>query len=150
MKSMKLTILLAVACFPCALSFAQEKPLEMKMDFEEYDPPSTLAVAEHHLTRAKFPFIDIHNHQGNMNTADLTDLVKEMDKLNMKVMNNLSGYGFRGGSDHLEKSLENIKRQYPDRLSSFPILTLAISTILSGQHEQLHNWSGMLNKAPKG
>ena len=119
MKSMKRTILLAVACFPCALSFAQEKPLEMKMDFEEYDPPSTLAVAEHHLTRAKFPFIDIHNHQGNMNTADLTDLVKEMDKLNMKVMNNLSGYGFRGGTDHLEKSLENIKRQYPDRFILF-------------------------------
>jgi predicted TIM-barrel fold metal-dependent hydrolase len=116
---MKRTVLIAMACFPSALLLAQEKPLEMKMDFEDYDPPSTLVVGEHHLTRAKFPFIDIHNHQGNMNTSDLTDLVKEMDKLNMKVMNNLSGYGFRGGDDHLEKSLENIKKQFPDRFILF-------------------------------
>src|SRR3982750_4588009 len=62
---------------------AQEKPLDMKMDFEEYDPPSSLVVEEHHLKRSKFPFIDIHNHQGNMNSADLSGLIKEMDKLNM-------------------------------------------------------------------
>jgi predicted TIM-barrel fold metal-dependent hydrolase len=116
---MKRIILFVVACFPSVLLFAQDKPLEMKMDFEEYDPPSTLVVEEHLLTRAKFPFIDIHNHQGNWNTADLSDLVKEMDKLNMKIMNNLSGYGFRGGSDYLEKSLENIKKQYPTRFILF-------------------------------
>jgi predicted TIM-barrel fold metal-dependent hydrolase len=97
----------------------QDKPLEMKMDFEEYDPPSTLVVEEHRLTHSKFPFIDIHNHQGNMNTADLTDLVNDMDKLNMKVMVNLSGRGFRGGSDHLEKSLLNIRKQYPNRFILF-------------------------------
>lgn len=74
----------------CSLAaFGQEKPLDMKMDFEEYDPPSSLVVEEHHLTRSKFPFIDIHNHYGNMNTADLSERVKEMDKLNMAVMVNL-------------------------------------------------------------
>src|SRR6266850_644732 len=119
MKSMKRVVLFAMGYFPCAILQAQEKPLQMKMDFEEYDPPSTLVVEEHRLTRAKFPFIDIHNHQGNMNTGDLSGLVKEMDKLNMKVMNNLSGYGFRGGEDHLEKSLENIKKQFPDRFILF-------------------------------
>jgi hypothetical protein len=44
------------------VGFAQDQPLDMKMDFEEYDPPSSLKVEEHKLTRAKFPFIDIHNH----------------------------------------------------------------------------------------
>jgi predicted TIM-barrel fold metal-dependent hydrolase len=98
---------------------AQEKALDMKMDFEEYDPPSTLVVEEHRVTRAKFPFIDIHNHQGNMNTADLSDLVKKMDALNMGIMVNLSGRGFRSSGDHLEKSFENINRQYPNRFVLF-------------------------------
>src|SRR6187549_3814906 len=100
-------------------SFAQEKPLDMKMDFEQYDPPSTLKVDEHKLKKAKFPFIDIHNHYGNMNSADLSERVKYMDQLNMGVMVNLSGRGFRSSGDHLEKSFENIKKQYPNRFLLF-------------------------------
>ncbi|HEU5290266.1 MAG TPA: hypothetical protein VFU05_06460 [Cyclobacteriaceae bacterium] len=71
-----------------------------KMDFESYDPPSTLVVPEHKLTRAKFPFIDVHNHQGNMTSPQaLEELIAEMEKLNMAVMVNLSGRGFRSGPD---------------------------------------------------
>ena len=103
----------------CALTTAQEKPLDMKMDFENYDPPATLKVAEHHITKAKFPFIDIHNHQGNMNTSDFKDLISKMDELNMGVMVNLSGRGFRSSGDHLEKSIENINNRYPNRLVVF-------------------------------
>ncbi|HRG09630.1 MAG TPA: amidohydrolase, partial [Cyclobacteriaceae bacterium] len=93
------------------LANAQEKPLDMKMDFEQYDPPATLKVEEHRLKRAKFPFIDIHNHQGNMNTSDFKDLIAKMDALNMGVMINLSGRGFRSSGDHLEKSIENINNR---------------------------------------
>lgn len=100
-------------------SLAQEGPLKMKMDFEGYNPPSTLVTEEHRVKRAKFPFIDIHNHQGNMNSADLSGLIGEMDKLNMGVMVNLSGRGFRSSGDHLEKSIENIKKQYPNRFVLF-------------------------------
>lgn len=89
------------------------------MDFEDYDPPSSLKVEEHRLTRAKFPFIDIHNHQGNWNTADLSGLIKEMDKLNMGMMINLSGRGFRSSGDHLEKSVDNIQKQFPNRFVVF-------------------------------
>jgi predicted TIM-barrel fold metal-dependent hydrolase len=98
---------------------AQEKPLDMKMDFEEYDPPSSLVVPEHKLTKSKFPFIDIHNHYGNMNTADLSERVKFMDELNMGVMVNLSGRGFRGSGEHLAKSIDNISKQYPNRFVLF-------------------------------
>jgi hypothetical protein len=101
------------------VAFAQERPLEMKMDFEKYDPPSSLVVEEHRLTKSKFPFVDIHNHQGNMNTSDFTDLISKMDKLNMAVMVNLSGRGFRSSGDHLEKSIENIKNRYPNRFILF-------------------------------
>jgi predicted TIM-barrel fold metal-dependent hydrolase len=96
----------------------QEKPLDMKMDFEEYDPPSTLVVPEHKVTRAKFPFVDVHNHQFGMTSQDLNELTKEMDKLNMAVMVNLSGRG-RGSAEHLDRSLENVKKSQPKRFIVF-------------------------------
>ncbi len=99
-------------------TWAQERPLDMKMDFEAYDPPSSLVVAEHRVTRAKFPFIDIHNHQFDMSPGRLKDLVAKMDQLNMAVMINLSGRG-RGSADHLQKGFENIQATYPDRFVNF-------------------------------
>ncbi len=64
------------------------------MDFETYNPPSTLVVPQHVVTKAKFPFIDIHVHQYTMESQNLAGLVKVMDTLNMAVMVNLSGsYG---------------------------------------------------------
>jgi predicted TIM-barrel fold metal-dependent hydrolase len=110
----------------CSISvaWAQEKPLDQKMDFEKYDPPSTLVVPEHHLKRAKFPFIDIHNHQYNMPTQDLNALLKEMDALNMQVMVNLSGRG-RGSTEHLERSLENVKKNNSGRFVVFTNMDFA-------------------------
>jgi len=116
--TMKNILFAAVTVLAMNFAAAQERPLDMKMDFEDYDPPSTLVVPEHKLTRAKFPFIDVHNHQFNMTAQDLNPLTKEMDKLNMAVMVNLSGRG-RGSSDHLEKSLENVKKTYPNRFIVF-------------------------------
>lgn len=117
-------------CFCIALMFlaagatAQERPLEMKMDFEAYDPPSSLVVPEHKLTRAKYPFIDVHNHQFSMASQNLKQLVAEMDKLNMAVMVNLSGRG-RGSTEHLERSLENVKNTEPRRFIVFTNMDFA-------------------------
>ncbi|MBI1780883.1 MAG: amidohydrolase, partial [Sphingobacteriales bacterium] len=61
------------------------------MDFEEYDPPPTLVVPQHKVIKAKYPFIDVHNHQWSMPTQNVNELVSEMDKLHMGVMVNLSG-----------------------------------------------------------
>jgi len=85
------------------------------MDVEEYDPISTLKVSETSVTRARFPFIDVHNHQFTMPIQDLDQLVHEMDELNMAVMVNLSG--FRG--KYLEWSLENVQQNYPNRFAIF-------------------------------
>ncbi|MBS1544740.1 MAG: amidohydrolase [Bacteroidetes bacterium] len=104
--------------FGLSFSYAQEKPLEMKMDFEDYDPPSSLVLEEHKLTRSKFPFIDIHNHQFSMPTQDLSKLVADMDKLNMAVMVNLSGRGM-GSSEHLAKAVENVNKTFPARFVVF-------------------------------
>ena len=92
--------------------------------FEEYEPKSTLVVPQHLIKRAKFAFIDIHNHQFEMdNQEKVAKLVKEMDKLNMGLMVNLSG---RGWTDNEAKSnatlydqIENTKKNFPNRFAVF-------------------------------
>ena len=76
-----------------------------KLSFMQYDPPSTLRVSEHPVPRAKFPFVDVHSHQFDLTEAEVRTLVAEMDKLNMGVMVNLSGRGFRSvtGPDGVER-----------------------------------------------
>ncbi len=93
----------------------EPKPKEV-MPFDEYDPKSTLVVPQHYIKRAKFPMIDIHNHQPTFRAADEVDkLVKDMDGLNLRVMVNLSGsYG-----DALKKCLETYKGKYKDRFVVF-------------------------------
>ena len=86
-----------------------------KMDFVDYEPISTLMVPEHKLTRSKFPFIDVHNHQNGMPTQDLGTLIQEMDKLNMKVMVNLSGQS----GNQIISSIKNVKDHYPSRFIVF-------------------------------
>ena len=85
------------------------------MDIEEYSPKSTLVVPQNLVKRAKYPFIDVHNHQFDMPIKDLSKLVIEMDSLNMAFMINLSG--FRGL--YLRKSLENIRENAPTRFGLF-------------------------------
>jgi len=85
------------------------------MDVERYDPVSTLKVPQHPRTRAKHPFVDVHNHQFLMPVQDLGRLVAEMDELNMGVMINLSG--FRGKI--LEWSLANVNKQHSNRFLVF-------------------------------
>jgi hypothetical protein len=108
-------------------SFAQEKT----MAFEEYDPISTLIVPEHIVKKAKFPFIDIHNHQNNMPSQDLGYLVKQMDSLNMKVMINLSGKGSlrsgarEPGTDYLIQSVHAGKEKANGRVIVFTNLNFS-------------------------
>ena len=104
-----------LAMFPVIISFIAGAQSTEKMDFEKYNPPSTLVVPEHKLTKAKFPFIDVHNHQFSMPTMDLNTLIKEMDKLNMKVMVNLSGQS----GNSIVQSAKNIKDNFPKRFIVF-------------------------------
>jgi uncharacterized protein len=88
---------------------------QQKIDFETYNPPSTLVVPKHPVAKAKFPFIDVHNHQFQMGSIDLNTLTIEMDKLNMKVMVNLSG----GNGEQLKRMIDNAKTNKPGRFIVF-------------------------------
>jgi predicted TIM-barrel fold metal-dependent hydrolase len=85
------------------------------MDFETYNPTSTLVVPAHPTDHARYPFIDVHNHQNNMSSDRLKDLMQDMDKLNMKVMVNLSG----GYGSNLRTKIDNIKSTSPRRFIVF-------------------------------
>ncbi|MEO6325589.1 MAG: amidohydrolase family protein [Thermoanaerobaculia bacterium] len=87
------------------------------MSIEEYEPKSTLVVPGHPVPRAKFPFVDVHNHQdlATMSAADMDRLVKEMDSIDLRVMVNLSG----GSGDELARSVANVKAHHPGRIVVF-------------------------------
>lgn len=94
----------------------QSQENDAKMDFEAYDPPSSLVVPEHPMTKSKFPFIDVHSHHWRMGEMDLNKLIAEMDEMNMGLIVNLSG----GGGQQLKSIMENIKKYgYEDRIAVF-------------------------------
>ncbi|MFK7920538.1 MAG: amidohydrolase family protein [Bacteroidia bacterium] len=115
---MKVRLLLSLVLLVMAIpNFAQKQlnPADTLMLFEYYNPPSSLVVEENLLSKAKYPFIDVHNHQWRMPDQDLSQLTEAMDKMNMAVMVNLSG---RQGSQ-LKKSSQNIQANYPNRFIVF-------------------------------
>ncbi len=98
--------------------FAQRKEVDstLTISFEDYDPPTSLVVPEHHPTAASIPFVDVHSHHWRMGEQDLDKLIREMDSLNMRVIVNLSG---RGGQA-LKGMMDNINQHgYQDRIVCF-------------------------------
>lgn len=88
---------------------------QQQMTIEEYEPKSTLVVPRHPLTRSKYPFIDVHNHQGNMKPENIDKLVRDMDSINLQVMVNLSG----GNGERLKTIVQAMKGRYPGRFVVF-------------------------------
>ena len=106
---MKAAIWVSLCAVPC-LVFGQT------MSIEEYQPKSTLVVPEHILTRAKYPFVDVHSHQNaQMPPERLDQLIRDMDSLNMGIMVNLSG----GFGERLKRGIANMKGRYTNRFVLF-------------------------------
>ena len=122
MKKLTYTLLLFLAIFQLN---AQDDQDTIRMDFEEYDPVSTLVVPENPVKRARFPFIDVHSHQWNMTVDKVNQLEEEMDELNMAIMVNLSGRGFDraagdiGSQEYLASMVRRIDGEAPGRIVVF-------------------------------
>jgi predicted TIM-barrel fold metal-dependent hydrolase len=99
-------LLLSLACLSSTSA-------QQTLSFEEYEPKSSLVVPQNLRPKAKFPFIDIHNHQNR--NPDLDRLVSEMDKLNLQVMVNLSG----GFGEFLKDNVQYMKEKYAKRFVVF-------------------------------
>jgi predicted TIM-barrel fold metal-dependent hydrolase len=146
-KKMKIQFVLIILLFGI-LGFAQENKDTLIMDWEEYDPPSTLVVPEHIITHAKFPFIDVHSHHWRMAEQDLDLLIRQMDSMNMKIVVNLSG---RGG-EKLKAMMDNVKKYgYEDRIIIFTNIELrsidepdwAVETIKQIEYDVNHGAKGL-------
>ncbi len=85
------------------------------LSIEEYDPKSTLVVPEHPVKRAKYPFIDVHNHQWSLTPESVDKLVADMDGINLRIMVNLSG----GYGERLKENVAILKSRYKDRFVGF-------------------------------
>jgi predicted TIM-barrel fold metal-dependent hydrolase len=61
----------------------------------EYEPKSTLRVAEHPVAKAKFPVIDVHTHLFGLGRKtgpqDLAQIARWMDECNLGTLLNLTG-----------------------------------------------------------
>ncbi len=115
LKAFLFVVLLTVTIY-FSIDIIQKK--NNLMDIEEYSPKSSLVVEENPRNSAKFPFVDVHSHQWKMPVMDFTNLIAEMDSLNMGYMINLSGSGFAAFAGNqklmditLTESLENVKKQ---------------------------------------
>ena len=123
----------------------QRTPIDssLKMDFELYDPPTTLVVPQTTVTKAKFPFVDCHSHHWRMATQDLDKLIREMDTLNMGMIVNLSG---RGGPA-LAAMMDNVKNtDMRIASSSSPILNYVVLMNPTGPKIRSSNWNLTLRK----
>ena len=87
----KITITSILFCLFISLSSEAQE-----MSFEEYNPKSTLVVSQNPVSKAKFRFIDVHSHQFRMESQDLSELINDMDDINMGIMVNLSGGSGKG------------------------------------------------------
>jgi predicted TIM-barrel fold metal-dependent hydrolase len=86
---------------------------------DEYQPKSTLVTREHHIERARYPFVDIHSHHWNPTSEHVDQVVKEMNTINLRVLVNLSG----GTGEELKKTVAAMKGRYPDRFVVFANLS---------------------------
>jgi predicted TIM-barrel fold metal-dependent hydrolase len=81
----------------------------------DYRPRTTLAVPQHPVARAKFPVVDIHNHT-TVTAQNVDQLAGEMDALNIRVLNNLSG----GFGPALKQKVDAIRSsKYANRFTVF-------------------------------
>src|SRR5260370_36371831 len=107
------------AALSCGLALGQT------MTIEEYEPKSTLVVPQHPVTRAKYPFIDVHNHQSRCLKPECVDkLVSDMDALNLRVMVDLSG-GSVAQRKHTEDAQQGPRKSRPRGVAHSQLLHTA-------------------------
>ncbi len=116
MERIRLLVLLLTLGSSAGILACQGGRSTPPMDITEYSPHSTLVVPLHSKTRAKYPVIDIHSHHFRLySPAEVTKLVQEMDSINLRVINNLSG----GTGANLTAHVKNLQGPYPDRFTVF-------------------------------
>jgi predicted TIM-barrel fold metal-dependent hydrolase len=83
---------------------------------DEFRPKSILVVPQNLRERAKFPFVDVHGHPGQMTNPDkLAKLISEMDEINLRVIIDVDA----DPSDPARRNSERARAKFPDRFAVF-------------------------------
>src|SRR5258708_7481614 len=101
----------------CSFSLAAQT-----ISIEEFEPKSTLVVPQHKLTRARFPFIDVHNHQRAVGNEKLGSLIRDMDGLNMRILVDSLPMGASG--EWVKNAVKSMKAHSPSRFAAMTSLDL--------------------------
>ena len=111
--------LAAATFFIHAQAPAPARPTAAKeqMTIEDYEPKTVLVVPEHHPTRAKFPFIDVHTHHRDTSQKAVAILQKDMDAMNMQIMVNSPVNGSWG--DKTKELIDGFRTFNKDRFVTF-------------------------------
>jgi predicted TIM-barrel fold metal-dependent hydrolase len=106
----------ALAASAATLS-GQQAEAGGKLALADFQPKSMLAVAEHHVAKAKFPVIDAHTHVGGAlrraagGGLQVDQIVRWMDELNIRTMINLTG----GNGEALSRNIAGLDGKHPKR-----------------------------------
>ena len=92
------------------------------ISIEDFEPKSTLVVPQHKLTRAKYPFIDVHNHQRDVSNTKLDSLIRDMDGLNMRILVDSLPNG--GSGEWVKNAVKSVKAHSPNRFAVMTSLDL--------------------------
>lgn len=88
------------------------------MDVRDYEPNSSLVVPQHPRTRARYPFIDVHNHpRFPMAPDQAKKILADMDGLNLHIMGSLFVRG--GNNERLKSAIDSAGQLAPGRFFFF-------------------------------
>jgi predicted TIM-barrel fold metal-dependent hydrolase len=98
----------------------------------EFRPKSELKVAEHLLTRAKFPCVNVHTHLGPLSAQQIDEQVAVMDEANMAALVSLDGKLGPKFSEHFQM----LTSKHRDRFLVF----VRMDYLGAGQKEDSGTW----------
>lgn len=114
MKKWFVTIGIVVFPFTALADDPPKKPEDLRL--LDYKPVSMLKVLDHAVERSKFPAINVHTHQGRLNSSEQVDrLIRDMDDANVAVVVSLDGMW----GDTLSKHAELLTAKHPGRFVVF-------------------------------
>jgi predicted TIM-barrel fold metal-dependent hydrolase len=91
--------------------WGQKKPL----DLTEFAPESRLSVTQTNVERARFPVIDFHAHLSGGKASPPEELLRVMDRRNIRTLVNLTGgYGAK-----LREAIAKFDKAHPGRFLTF-------------------------------
>ena len=108
--------LMGFACSPGPEEEAKQEGLLLR----DFKPISRLHVPVHHVSKARFPAIDIHNHINDPRDLfekhmPVTDIVRVMEETNVRMIVILTGLW----GDRLQRVIDEMVTPYPDRFKVF-------------------------------